>query len=510
MVAIQPKDIMNKPQILLLFLLTNLLLPVGLISQVVEEERAPYVNIREVTLFSQYLMEERTVLVYLPSSYDSSNDPYPVVYVTDGDSHIHHLSGIIRFLAGNQLMPDSILVAIPHQNRNADLLGQARFSGNQSGAADVFLSFLKYELMPYVQEHYRTHPFQVLAGHSYGGLFVNYTMVNHPDFFNGYIAADPSLWWDSSRMRSETQTLFSTLSSFDKSYYFDQSEIPNMGGVQFETMLQANAPEDFRWKFVRMSDETHGTIVHKSFYNGLEFVFEDWPHTQVIVSPEGGLYTDSEPIEVSMRHASNGTIRYSNDGSNPTESSAVYSEPFTVSEASIVRASVFLGNNRISIPTQATYSEAVLFESLENRPANITSGLSYERYEGTWMTLPDFSVLQPVQTGEISSVGISSWNNHDNFAVRFSGYLSIPETGVYSFSLASDDGSKMLIDGVELIDNDGLHAEEKVLEYALLEEGFHPLEIQFFERGGDEMLVLQYKGPRHTTYRTLPYTMLAH
>lgn len=453
-------------------------------------------------------MEERTILVYLPSSYEGSENLYPVIYVTDGDAHIHHMSGLLSFLQGNQLMPDSILVAIPHSDRNGDLLPRANRSGYASGHADTFLAFLEHELIPYMNEHYRTHPYKALAGHSYGGLFVNYTMITNADLFNGYIAADPSLWWDGQRLGTDSLNYFANLSSFEKSYYFDQSEISNQGGVEFENMLISSAPEDFRWKFVRMREETHGTIVHKSYYNGLEFIFENWPHTQVVIHPEGGLFTASEPIEVMMSHPLDASIRYTTDGSNPTENSAVYSVPIYISENSTVRASVFLSNNRISIPVEASYTEAVLFLSV-TEPVGLIQGLIYERYEGSWEVLPDFLNEFPVETGNISNIMINQWYNQDNFAIRFLGYMDIPSEGIYSFALASDDGSKLIIDGTELITNDGLHADVEEIGYALLAAGLHQVEVQFFERGG-ESLTLRYKEPDQTTFRSIPSSIWYH
>jgi predicted alpha/beta superfamily hydrolase len=452
-------------------------------------------------------MEERTVLVYLPPSYSALTKPYPVVYVTDGSWHIHHLSGIISFLVGNNFMPDSILVAIPHLDRDQDLVPQALNTTNASGNADLFLSFIEFELIPYINETYHTQPYRALAGHSYGGLFTTYTMIHHPNLFNGYIAADPSLWWDNQRMQTEMQSLLANIPGFERSYYFDQSEIPDMGGVQFSNMLTNNAPPSFRWMFERKADETHNSIVHKSFYNGLEFIFSDWPYEQVTISPAGGLFRASEPVSVRMTHPSNGVIRYTTDGTDPTQASPVYTGPILISQNSNIRASVFLSNNRISIPNEAIFSEAVLFPALTGL-SNLQQGLSYELYRGQWSALPDFTTLLPNETGTVSGVSISQWNNQDYFAVKFSGYINIPTEGIYTFSLSSDDGSVMYIDDSLLISNDRVHADEEKIGYVLLGAGYHRIEVRFFERSGDETLTLRYIAPGQSFFRSVYNSML--
>ena len=492
-------------------LLTALLLPLSSFAQEVQEESSPYIYARELTLYSQYLNEERDILVYLPPTYATSTKSYPVVYVTDGNSHIHHMSGLIHFLSDNQLMPDSILVAIPHMDRDSDLLPQALNPGNASGHADLFLSFLEFELIPYMNINYRTHPFKVLAGHSYGGLFVNYVMITRPNAFNAYVAADPSLWWDSQRMRRETITFFENHPAFEKSYYFNQSEIQGMGGIQFSEMLTEDAPTTFRWMFEHLPEETHGTIVHKSFYNGLEFVFQDFPMGQVTLNPSGGLFRAGQPVEVTMSYPGTGIIRYTTDGTDPNYNSTPYTGPVAVSEVSTIKASFFQSNNRISIPTEASYAEAVPFPAIAAADLpELRSGIAYEYFEGQWAALPDFSILYPSASGTANSISVRQWSGRDLFAVRFSGYINIASEGIYTFSLTSDDGSALYIDNTELILNDGLHAEEEQLGYVLLAAGYHRIEIRFFERGGDESLTLRYKVLGQSYFSSVPGNILFH
>jgi len=502
------------PYLLLLLLfgsaLTPQLVTADLLS--IPSDERTFVYAVERSLFSQYLMEERRVYIYLPSGYETSDETYPVIYVTDGDWHIHHLSGVVGFLSGSNQIPKSILVAIPHQNRNSDLLPQPMHTGYSGGNAENFLGFLENELIPAIDQTYRTQKFKVLAGHSYGGLFTTWVMVaNGGGKFNGYIAADPSLWWDGNRLINEAETLFTQQPQYGPFYYFDQSILQNMGGTVMAERLQTLRGSALHWKFQRMADETHDTIVHKSYYDGLQFVFETWPFDQVAFHPEGGLFKPGDSIEVTLSHPreSEGVIRYTTDGSTPTSSSPIYTEALHLSSTTVLRASVFLGNDQASSPTKGTFAEAVRMPAITPKH-EIKPGLNYQLFAGRWEQLPDFARLQPIETGIKVGVELYQWRARDNFALQYTGYFYAETEGVYTFSLISDDGSRLLLDEIEIILNDGLHASQEVKGYAWLEKGYHSFEVQYFELGGDEALNLLYLRPGTTYPTSVPNRLFFH
>jgi outer membrane protein OmpA-like peptidoglycan-associated protein len=56
-----------------------------------------------------------------------------------------------------------------------------------------------------------------------------------------------------------------------------------------------------------------------------------------------------------------------------------------------------------------------------------------------------------------------------------------PKQKNYTFSLLSDDGSKLLIDGKVVIDNDGIHPPVEKKGTIKLRRGFHTIEVQYFQ-----------------------------
>lgn len=123
--------------------------------------------------------------------------------------------------------------------------------------------------------------------------------------------------------------------------------------------------------------------------------------------------------------------------------------------------------------------------------------LTYKLYEGTWSKLPDFSGLTPKQSGTVAD-GLIDQNiskKRDGFALVFEGKLTVPKEGTFTFRLGSDDGSRLEVDGKEIISNDGIHPEIEKEGSAKLAAGEHVVRVSYFEQSGGEYLGLSVRGP---------------
>lgn len=67
------------------------------------------------------------------------------------------------------------------------------------------------------------------------------------------------------------------------------------------------------------------------------------------------------------------------------------------------------------------------------------------------------------------------------FAIRYSGGFHLAEAGAYTFRLSSDDGSKLVIDGKLVIDNDGQHPPREMTGRAELTAGDHTMTLEYFQ-----------------------------
>ena len=139
-----------------------------------------------------------------------------------------------------------------------------------------------------------------------------------------------------------------------------------------------------------------------------------------------------------------------------------------------------------------------LLPLFKNKPESSSSskltGLTYKYYTGQWDRLPDFDQLTPANTGELNDglISIKVSKNHDNFGLVFEGTLNIEKEDTYKFEIGSDDGSRLLVRGKEVVKNDGVHD----IKYKTGTINLHPgpvtLRVEFFEKGGGQFLAVRY------------------
>ena len=135
---------------------------------------------------------------------------------------------------------------------------------------------------------------------------------------------------------------------------------------------------------------------------------------------------------------------------------------------------------------------------------SVQTGIIARYYDlGTYYSaLPDVSLLAPDfidLPGQINFAvvpGGVAWPGnpyHEQFAATFNGYIDIPADGDYTFSMTSDDGSIMYLDGTQIIDNNRWQAmREEDSAPISLTAGVHSFQIDYFERDGGHGLELRW------------------
>jgi len=124
--------------------------------------------------------------------------------------------------------------------------------------------------------------------------------------------------------------------------------------------------------------------------------------------------------------------------------------------------------------------------------------------------------LKPGQTPNVDKlvpqIDITSadvFEFQDNFSAQVIGNVTAQETGTYTFRLRSDDGSRLLLDGDVVVDHDGLHLPQPEDGTVELSAGLHALHIDYFERGGEQQLTLEWKTPGSDTFVVVPNSALS-
>ncbi len=206
-----------------------------------------------------------------------------------------------------------------------------------------------------------------------------------------------------------------------------------------------------------------------------------------LYEPSGGFYIN-EPVLVEIENAGLQTeVRYTTDGTEPTQQSLLYTRPFTLDQSALVKAKAFK-NGEISNVSIANFR--ILKEDINN-------GIQYEYFEKDNLkfvpVLDQLKILKTGKTYEFRIENIPERRSH--FAIRYKSFLKIEKPGEYRFYTYSDDGSKLFIDNKIIVDNDGDHGALERSGIVSLKEGNHPIEVQYFNGGGNGWLEVSYKGP---------------
>ena len=241
------------------------------------------------TIHSKILDEDRILEIYLPENYETSNKTYPVMYLLDSFLNFRHAAASAEFLHFDQRIPEIIIVGIRNTHRNRDLTPEShnldpkeRERLGNVGGADNFIAFLEKELMPHIENTYRTAPYKIISGHSLGGLFNVYTFFKHPELFNAYITVSPSLWYPIDDISKGLDVMFPNPSKMNQTFYMTlANEISsNMRGNvvklsgEFENYIHTHKDTGLRFQYNPMPKESHLSVGLPSVFYGLRYIFE--------------------------------------------------------------------------------------------------------------------------------------------------------------------------------------------------------------------------------------------
>ncbi len=122
-----------------------------------------------------------------------------------------------------------------------------------------------------------------------------------------------------------------------------------------------------------------------------------------------------------------------------------------------------------------------------------TTTFSY--YEGSWDNVPDFNKLKPRTGGVCNAFDLGIALRNDDYAIRFDGAFRAEQDGDYRFTLSSDDGSVLWVDGKKVVNDDGVHPTKAADGSITLKKGAHQVTVGFFQLGGGAELAVTVQGP---------------
>lgn len=169
---------------------------------------------------SRYLDYPRTIMVYLPPSYEHSNSHYPVIYMHDGNNLFDPATGFmgrewrvdetLERMFEQHLLPEVIVVGIYNSPARFDeyTYHPHSFHGHQQGGQGKrYARFLIEELKPFIDQHYRTLPqaqHTAMMGSSLGAIISFYIARDYPEVFSRLGLMSPTVYWANHQLIRDT------------------------------------------------------------------------------------------------------------------------------------------------------------------------------------------------------------------------------------------------------------------------------------------------------------------
>lgn len=438
------------------------------------------------TIHSSILNQDRRIQIFVPPGYKpGSSQKYDVLYNLDGgDWNTGLITQVQHFAETQDFMPPTIIVSIIQPDRNADLAPTHIDTWPHSGNADKFLSFIKTELIPYINSHYPSNGDNTIWGHSLAGMFVFYAMIKEPTLFKSYIAMDPSVWWDDCYVIKMAAAKLPTLPLKGTTFFIAGRDIDTtmMKQDTLHIVLRKNAPAGLKWKFVSYPQETHSSMRLKGTFDGLKFSYEGFIKNMYF-GPTQGIVLKDKPFKL-YYDQDTARMHYTLDGTMPTLNSPKVLPAITVNGPAKVTYKVFTNRSRYDRVTTGEFNYEPMDKPLAAAPKNWQSGgFNYTYYEGNWERFPDVSKLKPTKAGVTdSSFEMGKLPRKDHYALVIDGLFESKEDGYYRFYLGGGDkDTKLYLDHKLLVNytEDGAFGQDVIVP---LSKGFYPFRIEYLRK----------------------------
>ena len=151
----------------------------------VKSQNMPSVNPlgSSYSIKSDILKEDRQIQIFIPESYNKTDKKYPVLYMLDGQRLFPFGVSLLKSFTQFKQTPEFIIVGITNKypNRFEHFIDKEK----------KFLTFIEKDVIPFIDNNFRTPNERLIFGWEYGGSFVIQTMLDRPNLFNAYLAASP-------------------------------------------------------------------------------------------------------------------------------------------------------------------------------------------------------------------------------------------------------------------------------------------------------------------------------
>ncbi len=231
-----------------------------------------------INIDSKILGEIRVINVWTPLVYQNSNEPLPVLYMPDGGEKedFPHIANTLAELIAAKKIPPTILVGVENTQRRRDLTGPTEVATDKEiapivGGSSNFRNFIKTELIPEINQKYRTTSEKGIIGESLAGLFVTETFLVETDLFDYYIAFDPSIWWNDHELEKTAKAHLAKFPTTEKRFWFAGSGTDSIltSTRNLADTISEGGLRNLKWFYADEPKEKHNTIFRATKENAM-------------------------------------------------------------------------------------------------------------------------------------------------------------------------------------------------------------------------------------------------
>ena len=224
---------------------------------------------------SSKLNAVRQLKIKLPNDYNPDSEIiHPLVIVFDGDYLFEPVVGQLQFQTYFDDMPSSIVVGIVQANERFydgycdEVTGFPKESGLR------FHEFVADELIPYLDNKYKTSKFKVAVGHDLMGNFINSYLFKEDPLFNAYVCLSPDLSGTVKDYLGERLEFFK-----DDIFYYMATSDKDLPGIR-DAVIDADGQisqannQYLTYYFDDFKNDNHYTLVTSAIARSFDKIFE--------------------------------------------------------------------------------------------------------------------------------------------------------------------------------------------------------------------------------------------
>ena len=250
------------------------------------------------TIHSDKLKEDRQLKILLPRGYDKEDSKkYPLIIVFDGDYLFEPVAGDVDYFSYWDDMPEAIVIGIKQDEQRYDDCTYSEQNSLPVEKGADFFEFIGYELVPYMEDNYKTENFRVAIGHGETANFINYYLLKDVPLFQAYISISPDL------APQMGQYITDRLNSIDSQVFYylatSSNDAPSIK-EKVESLnkdLAAIDKKNIHYNFDNFEGPSHYSLPAHAIPNALENIFTIFRPISKKEYTETILKLDTSPVD---------------------------------------------------------------------------------------------------------------------------------------------------------------------------------------------------------------------